>query len=155
MYPSICYLFTFLVSTIDWLGVSYTSQKHVDYSKTIISIWEEDVVVRPRCYYEYQQQGNTSSRSRSRHGTLSARTDADDHVPHVAISLARGYEQFVGTSCIGTTSLEFVEMALYTNCFLVGASIESLLNDRSDGADFVLFEDRTTNGNTHYRRFGH
>ena len=38
----------------------------------------------------------------------------------------------MGTSCIGTTRLEF-EMTLYPTCFWVGASI---VNDRSDGAGF-------------------
>ena len=45
MYPTIYYVFTFLVTTIDWLGVSYMSQIHVDNSKTISIIREEDVVV--------------------------------------------------------------------------------------------------------------
>ena len=86
---------------------------------------------------------NTRSRSRSWHGSSSARTAANDHVLTLQFPW-HGYEKFVGTSCYGTTSLEFFEMALYPTYFWVGAS---RVHDKSDGAGFVLFEDRPTNGN--------
>ena len=63
------------------------------------------------------------------------------------------YEQFVGTRCIGTTRLEFVEIALSPAYFWVGAS---RVHDRSDGA-VASSRSRTIQGMKakHDRRFGH
>ena len=55
MYPSICYVFTFLVSTIDWLGVSYVATTRRRFQKNYNDyLWQRRR--RPRCY-EYQEQG--------------------------------------------------------------------------------------------------
>ena len=125
---------TFLVRTIDWLGVSYTSQQHVDDSKTIISIIREEDKE-----YKFSIGGPD--------------TVLPPHGPRPTINHVRtlhcpwnGYAQFVGTSCIGTTSHEFVEMALYPAYFWVGAS---RVHDRSDGVRLrpVRCDDRPTNGN--------